>query len=149
MVPILGGTVCRGVQVFVGLHDELSADGVLVDVGAAGFEFGAGEDEVVGEASLPDGELRAKTAGKAPFDQVHDTRDGLVLSRQEQVYVIRHNDKRVESVSAFGAVSLEGFQEEVCVARHLEDPTAIVGNGCDEEGALGGGSLRDCHWGEV
>jgi hypothetical protein len=36
---------------------EVDADGVLVDVVAAGFELGWVEDEVVGKAALPDGRL--------------------------------------------------------------------------------------------
>jgi hypothetical protein len=39
-----------------------------MDVGAAGFEVSGVEDEVVGEASLPNGEFGGQTAGETSFD---------------------------------------------------------------------------------
>ena len=59
----------------------MGADGVLVDVGAAGFEVFGVVDEVVGEASLPDRALEVQPVGEAAFDQVHDFRDRLVVCR--------------------------------------------------------------------
>jgi len=53
------GPIRGGVRVEFGGGDEVGTDGVLVDVGAAGFKMFAVEDEVVGEAALPDGKLRA------------------------------------------------------------------------------------------
>jgi len=58
-----------GVGIEFGGGDEICADGILVDVGAAGFEVIAVEDEVVGEASLPDGELRCDVAGESSLDE--------------------------------------------------------------------------------
>ena len=50
-------TVGGGVGVELGAGCEVGADGVLVDVEAAGFEVVGVEDQVVGEASLPYGEV--------------------------------------------------------------------------------------------
>ena len=46
---------------------EVGADGVLVDVGAAGFEAGQIGDEVVGVAALPGGEVGGEAVGEAAF----------------------------------------------------------------------------------
>jgi len=51
----------------------------------------------------------------------------------------------VEFVSAFGAVMLEGFEEELGVCGELEEASAVVGDGGDEEGPGLGGSWRDGH----
>ena len=48
------GEIGGGVGVEFGGGDEVGADGVLVDVGAAGFEVIVVEDEMVGIAALPD-----------------------------------------------------------------------------------------------
>ena len=52
-----------------------------MNVDAAGFEVFGVEDEVVGEASLPDRALEVQPVGEAAFDQVHDFRDRLVVCR--------------------------------------------------------------------
>jgi hypothetical protein len=41
--------------------------------------------------------------------------------------VVGHDYEGVEEVVLFGAVVLEGFEEEVGVARNLEEAAAIVG----------------------
>ena len=116
-----------------------------MDVGAAGFEVIAVEDEVVGEASLPDGELRCDVAGESSLDEVHYLRDSFGVRGEEQVDVVWHDDEGVEFVCPFGAVVLEGFEEEVGVRGELEEAATIVGDGGDEECAGGGGSRRDGH----
>ena len=107
--------------------------------------MGAVEDEVVGEAALPDGEFGGEAAGEAALDEVHDLRDGFVDWGEEQVGVVGHDDEGVEFVCALGAVVLEGFEEELGVRGDLEEAAAVVGDGGDEEGAGGGGSLRFRH----
>ena len=47
--------VCRREGIEVGRCDQVSANWVLMDVIASGFEVGTVEDEMVSEASLPDG----------------------------------------------------------------------------------------------
>ena len=60
--------------------------------------------------------------------------------------MVGHDDEGVEFICAFGAVMLEGFQEEFGVRGDLKEATTIAGDGGDEEGAGGGGSLRDGHY---
>ena len=129
--------------------DKAGADGVLVDVVAAGLEVVCVADVVVGEASLPDGEFGGEAVGEAAFDEVHGLGESFVLRGEDEVAVVGHDDEGVEEVVLFGAVALEGFEEEVGVARDLEDAAAVVADGGDEEGALRGGSLRDGHWGSL
>jgi hypothetical protein len=138
---LVGGGVEVGFRGFA----EVGADWVLVDVVAAGGEVVGVRDEVVGEASLPDWEFGGEAVGEAAFDQVHGLRDGLVGRGEEQVDVVGHDDKGVEFVGAFGAVVLEGFKEEFGVGGKLEEASAVVGDGGDEEGASLGGSWRDGH----
>jgi len=57
----------------MGLFCKMLANGVLVDVVAAAFELFAVQDEMVGEASLPDREFGRETAREATFDVL----DGL------------------------------------------------------------------------
>ena len=116
-----------------------------MNVGAAGFELGCVEDEVVGEASLPDGKVGREAAGETALDQVHCLRDGFGVWSEEKVDVVGHDDEGVEFVRAVGAVVLEGFEEEFGVRGDLEEAAAIEGNGGDEECAFGRGSLRDGH----
>jgi hypothetical protein len=106
-------------------------------------------DMVVGEASLPDGEFGGEAVGETAFDEVHGLGESFVLRGEDEVDVVGHYDEGVEEVVFFGAVVLEGFEEEVGVARDLKDSAAVVADGGDEEGALPGGSLRDGHWGSL
>ncbi len=46
-----------GIGIEFGGGDEVGTDGVLVDVYATSFEVGTVRDEVIGVASLPDGEI--------------------------------------------------------------------------------------------
>jgi hypothetical protein len=124
---LVGGGVEVGFRGFA----EVGADWVLVDVVAAGGEVVGVRDEVVGEASLPDWEFGGEAVGEAAFDQVHGLRDGLVGRGEEQVDVVGH--------------VLEGFKEEFGVGGKLEEASAVVGDGGDEEGASLGGSWRDGH----
>lgn len=80
---------------------------------------------------------------EAALDEVHDLGDGFGVRGEKKVDVVGHDDEGAEFVCAFGAVVLEGFEEEFRVRRDLEEAAAIVGDGGDEECAGGGGSLRD------
>nr|WP_049789205.1 hypothetical protein [Granulicella tundricola] len=57
--------------------------------------------------------------------------------------VVGHDDEGVEFVFGFGAVVLEGFEEEFGVGGAVEEAAAVESVGCDEEGAFGGGSGGD------
>src|ERR1700679_3004014 len=69
----------------------------------------------------------------------------LGVGSEEQMDVVRHHDEGMEFVVAFGAVVLEGFEEEFGVVRELEEAVAIVSDGGDEEGAFRGDSRGDGH----
>ncbi len=57
------------------MGSEVGADWVLVDVGAATFEFFSGLDLVVGVSSLPDVELRGQAMGETSSDMFHGVRE--------------------------------------------------------------------------
>ena len=97
-------------------------------------EVVAGEDEVVGEAALP--ELRVGVMGEAALDVLHGLRD--VVGLEEQVDVVGHDDEREELVGTGGSVMLEGFDEEARGGVDLETAAAGEGESRDEEGASGG-----------
>jgi len=63
--------------------------------------------------------------------------------------VVRHDDEGVEFVEAFGAVVLQGFDEECGVGVDLEESAAVVSDRGDEEGAGVGGSRRGSHAGSI
>ena len=48
--------------------------------------------------------------------------------------MVGHDDEGVEFVVSFGAIVLEGFDEEFGVAFDLKEPTTVVGSAGDEEG---------------
>jgi hypothetical protein len=104
-----------------------------VKICAAGVAVFFVADTVVGEASLPDGELRSEAMGEAAFDHAYGPFERDDLWRKDEVDVIGHDDEGVEFVMAFVAVALEGFEEEFGVGRDLEETAAVVGRGGDEE----------------
>ena len=59
--------------------------------------------------------------------------------------MVGHDDEGMEFVVAFGAVVLEGFEQEFGVAGDLEETAAVGGDGRDEERAGCGSSLWDGH----
>ena len=59
--------------------------------------------------------------------------------------MVGHDDEGVEFVEAFGAVMLQGFEEELGVAFDLEEAAAVVGDCSEEECSGVGGSWRDGH----
>jgi hypothetical protein len=123
-----------GEGVELGAGDEVGADGVLVDVGAADFELFGVADAVVGEASLPDGELGGEEVGEASLDESDGAFEGFVRG-EEEVDVVGHDDEGVEFVVSFGSVVLEGFDEKFGVAFDLKEAASVVGSAGDEEGS--------------
>ena len=59
------------------------------------LEFVAIPDAVIRIATLPHRQLRAQSMGEAPFDQSHNTLKRNSLRTQQQMNVIRHDDKGV------------------------------------------------------
>jgi hypothetical protein len=120
-----------------------------VDVVSTGVEVFCIADAVVDEASLPDWEFGGEAVGETAFDEVHGLGESFILRGEDEMDVVGHYDEGMEKVMLFGAVVLEGFEEEFGVVRDLKDAAAVVADGGDEEGALVGGSLRDSHWGSL
>jgi hypothetical protein len=89
---------------------------------------------VVGEASLPDGELGGEAVGEASLDKSGGSFESLLRS-EKKVEVVGHDDEGVEFVVSFSWVVLEGFDEEFGVAFDLEEAAAVVGSAGDEEGS--------------
>jgi hypothetical protein len=54
------------------------------------------------------------------------------------VDVVGHDNEGVEFIVAFAAVVLEGFEEEFSGGCDLEESSAVVGLGGDEEGSVAG-----------
>ena len=63
--------------------------------------------------------------------------------------MVGHDDEGVEFIVSFGAVALEGFEEEFGVAGELEKTATVIADGGDEEGAFRGGSRGDGHGGSL
>ena len=59
--------------------------------------------------------------------------------------VVGHDDEGVKFVASFGAVVLEGFDEEFGVAFDLKKAAAVVGSAGDEEGSGAGCANGDRH----
>ena len=78
--------------------------------------------------------------GEAAFDALHG--GGEIVRGEDEMDVVGHDDEGVELVVAFGAVVLQGLDEEGRVCVGLEEAAAVVGDGGDEECAGVGGSLR-------
>lgn len=113
-------------------------DVVVADVVVSGVA-----DAMVGEASLPDGELRGDAVGEAAFDELHGSLERDVGWSEEQMKVVRHDDVCVQEIA--GAVVVDGFEEKGGVAFDLKESAAIVGCCGDEVGAVLGGTARDRH----
>lgn len=127
----------------------MNADGIFLDVMAVGFAGCGILHAEFFEAVLPYGHFRFEAEGETSFDELHGFLDGDIRGRRkEEVDVVRHEDERVESVAALGAVVAQELEEQVCVRVRLEDTAAIRGDGGDEEGAQFGRE-RDGHEGRL
>jgi hypothetical protein len=61
------------------------------------------------------------------------------------VNVVGHDDEGVEFVVSFGAVVLEGFEEEFGVIGELKEAAAIVGSAGDKESSGARGARGNRH----
>ena len=75
--------------------------------------------------------------GEASLGESDGSFESLLRS-EKQVDVVGHDDEGVEFVVSFGAVVLDGFDEEFGVAFDLKEATAVIGSAGDEEGAGAG-----------
>jgi len=134
----------RGKKIRFGFLAETRRDRILMNVAMADAVVCWVADAVVGEASLPDGELGGEAVGEASLDESDGSFESL-LRCEKQVDVVGHDDEGVEFIVSFGAVVLEGFDEEFGVAFDLEEAAAVVGSAGDEEGAGAGCSAGNRH----
>jgi len=90
-------------------------------------------DAMVGETSLPDGNLRGETVGEASLDKPDGAFESDGLRGNQKVDVLGHDDERMEPIVTFGPVVLEGCDEKFSVGRNLEKTASVVGCRGDEE----------------
>jgi hypothetical protein len=115
-----------------------------MNVAMADAVVGCVADAVVGEASLSDWEFGSEAMGEASLDESDGSFESFLWG-EEQVDVVGHDDEGVEFVVPFGAVVLEGFDEEFGVALDLEESASVVGCAGDEEGSEAGCASGDRH----
>ena len=68
-------------------------------------------DAVVRKSTLPDRELRTHPMRVAPFDESHNPLDRGTLRSEQEMNVVRHDDKSVQLEVAFSAVFLQHLQK--------------------------------------
>jgi len=136
----------RGEKIRLGLFAETRSNGILMNIAVPDAVVFCVADAVVGEASLPDGEFGGEAVREASLDDSDGSFESL-LRCEKQVDVIGHDDEGVEFVVSFGAIVLEGFDEEFGVAFDLEETAAVVGSAGDQEGA--GALLAESNMGLV
>src|ERR1019366_2883836 len=102
-------------------------------------------DAVVGEAALPNWELRGEAMGEAALNEAHRSFECDGLWSEDKVDVVGHDDESMQLVVALAAIVLEGFNEEFGVDGKLEETATVVGCGGDEECAVAGCAGRDRH----
>ncbi len=100
------------------------------------------------KAALPHRLRTLYPVREAPFDQTYRTLDGDTDWREEQMNVLRHDDKGVEEETAFSPVMLEHLDEQISRRNTLEKTTPIKSRGRNKKGARMDGSQRLRHPGE-
>ena len=68
-------------------------------------------DAMIRKSSLPDWVARTHPMREAPFNEPHNPLDRGILRGQQEMNVVRHDDKSVQLVVAFSAVVLQHLQE--------------------------------------
>ena len=87
-------------------------------------------DPVIGESSLPhfspSANDSAEFMGISAFDQLNRPLDGHVQGgSQQEMYMLGHQDKRMQLISAFAAMPVERLQENADVRFDDEQPPAL------------------------
>jgi hypothetical protein len=82
-----------------------------MDVIASYLEILAIANAVVCKSALPDRQLGGDPVRKAAFDESHGTLDRAALRREQEMYVIRHDDEGVQFVMTFTTVLLQGLKK--------------------------------------
>jgi hypothetical protein len=90
---------------------QVSPGGILVDVGKVMIVIGGVGDAVFVVSLLPDFESGLETEREAALDELNGLlKRDLCGGCDEEVQVVRHDDKGVEEVARFGAVLREEVQ---------------------------------------
>jgi len=76
------------------------------------LEFFAIPNAVIRKSTLPHRELRTHPMRKASLDNPHDALDWGTLRSQQEMNVIRYDDKSVQLIVALTAVLLQHLQKE-------------------------------------
>jgi hypothetical protein len=96
-----------------------------MEIGAEGFELAKIADGMGSEAGFPESVRRVEAFGESVLEKS----DGLVermLRSEKEVDTVGHDEEGVEFVVAAGAVVEEGFDEEFCEARDVEDRALVM-----------------------
>jgi len=92
---------------------------------------------MVGESSLPDFALSANDRPKgvriSAFDQLDGVLQRNVMGRgQQQMNVLRHDDKCMQLIAAFAAIAIDRLQKEANVVLDEEKPSTLPSRKRDE-----------------
>jgi hypothetical protein len=82
-----------------------------VNVLASGLEFIAIADAVIYKSALPNWKVRSQPMRKTSFDESQNSLDSDVVGSQQEVNMIRHDDKCVQLIVALMAVRLQSLQK--------------------------------------
>jgi hypothetical protein len=131
---------CRAIPVSAGIVDDPSFHRILMNVIAMMEEIHFVANSMVRESALPYLALPANDSsefvGVCAFDQLNCPLDCDVDGgSQQQMNMLGHQDKRVQFVSAFAAMPIEGLQEESHVRFDNEQPTAVPRRESNEIGS--------------
>lgn len=77
-------------------------------------------NSMIRKPTLPHRRLRSDTMREPTLDQTHGPLKGDLLRRQQQLNVIRHDDKSMQLVKAFSTIVLKRFQEQFAIRRDLK-----------------------------
>ena len=96
-----------------------------MDILAPRLEFFTIPDAVIRKPTLPHREPRTDPMRKTSFDKPYYPLDRGALRSQQDMYVIRHDNKSVQLVVAFSAVVLQDLQKEFRICRNLKYTAAV------------------------
>ena len=111
-----------------------------------GLEFVAIPDPVICKSPLPNRKIRTQSMRKTSFDESHDSLDSNSLRSQQEMNMIRHDDKRVQLIVTLPTVLLERVQKQFGVRRNLKETAAIEGGAGHKVRPRPNGAKGDRHW---
>jgi hypothetical protein len=109
------------------------------------LEFFAIPDAVIRKSTLPHRILRTHPMREASFDKPHDALDRGTLWSQQEMNVIRHDDKSVQFVVALSAVVLQHLQKKFRIYRNLKYTAAVECRAGHKVSSRSVGTRRNSH----